>query len=70
MENRIIDSLFATDAVRVSDPETPFWYASGRLGPFYINTHFLLSNEIEALELLSIIEAASGSDRLTFPKLL
>jgi len=70
MENRIIDSLFATDAVRVSDPEAPFWYASGRLGPFYINTHFLLSNEIEALELLSIIEASSSSDRLTFPKLL
>ena len=69
-DNRIIDSLFATDAVRVSDPDAPYWYASGRLGPFYINTHFLLSSEIEALELLSIIEAASGSDRLTFPKLL
>lgn len=70
MENRIIDSLFATDAVRVSDPETPFWYASGRLGPFYINTHFLLGSEREALELLSIIEAASSSDRNIFPKLL
>ncbi|NLW89353.1 MAG: orotate phosphoribosyltransferase [Clostridiaceae bacterium] len=70
MTDRIIDLLFETDAVRVSDPKSPFWYASGRLGPFYINTHFLLSNEIEALELLSIIESSSSSDRLTFPRLI
>lgn len=70
MDNRIIDSLFSTDAVRVSDPDAPFWYASGRLGPFYINTHFLLSNEIDAMELLSLIETASSSDRLSFPKLI
>jgi orotate phosphoribosyltransferase len=70
MEDQIIRYLFSTDAIRVSDPEHPFWYASGTLGPFYINTHFLLSNEIEANEILSIIESSSSSDRITFPKLL
>lgn len=70
MEDQIIRYLFSTDAIRVSDPEHPFWYASGTLGPFYINTHFLLSNELEANELLSIIESSSSSDRITFPKLL
>ncbi len=70
MRDNIVPFLFSTDAVRVSDPEHPFWYTSGTLGPFYINTHFLLSNEIEANELLSIIEASSSSDRITFPKLL
>jgi orotate phosphoribosyltransferase len=70
MEDKIIRFLFSTDAIRVSDPEKPFWYASGTLGPFYINTHFLLSNELEANELLTIIESSSSSDRITFPKLL
>lgn len=70
MEDRIIKSLFETEAVRVSDSESPFWYTSGRLGPFYINTHFLLSSEIEALELLTLIETASNSDRLSSPKLI
>ncbi|MBN1892825.1 MAG: orotate phosphoribosyltransferase [Clostridiales bacterium] len=70
MEDRIVKSLFETEAVRVSDPESPFWYTSGRLGPFYVNTHFLLSNEIEASELLTLIETASNSDRLSSPKLI
>lgn len=70
MKDNIVPFLFSSDAIRVSDPEHPFWYASGTLGPFYINTHFLLSNELEANELLSIIEASSSSDRITFPKLL
>lgn len=70
MEDKIIRYLFSTDAIRVSDPDHPFWYASGTLGPFYINTHFLISNEIEANELLTIIESSSSSDRITFPKLL
>lgn len=70
MNDPIIDSLFSTNAIRVSDPEAPFWYASGMLGPFYINTHFLLQNEMEAVRLLSIIETASGSDRFAMPKIL
>lgn len=70
MNDPIIDSLFSTNAVRVSDPEAPFWYASGMLGPFYINTHFLLHNEMEAARLLSIIETASGTDRFAMPHIL
>ena len=70
MNDPIVDSLFSTNAIRVSDPEAPFWYASGMLGPFYINTHFLLESEMEAVRLLSIIETASGSDRFAMPKIL
>ncbi|MBP5493189.1 MAG: orotate phosphoribosyltransferase [Clostridiales bacterium] len=62
----ISDYLFATNAVRVSDPEKPFWYASGTLGPFYVNTHFLLESEEKANELLALIEQAAAGDRADF----
>ncbi|MBQ4185603.1 MAG: orotate phosphoribosyltransferase [Clostridiales bacterium] len=62
----IADYLFETNAVRVSDPEKPFWYASGTLGPFYVNTHFLIESEEKANELLALIEEAAAGDRTDF----
>lgn len=62
----ISDYLFETNAVRVSDPEKPFWYASGTLGPFYVNTHFLLESEEKANELLALIEKSASGDREDF----
>ena len=62
----IADYLFATHALRVSDPEKPFWYASGTLGPFYVNTHFLIESEEKANELLEKIEKAAAGNRELF----
>jgi len=62
----ITDYLFETNAVRVSDPEKPFWYASGTLGPFYVNTHFLIESEERANELLALIEKSASGDRTKF----
>ena len=62
----ITDYLFETNAVRVSDPEKPFWYASGTLGPFYVNTHFLIESEEKANELLALIEQSAAGDRTVF----
>ncbi len=70
MENPIIDALFATKAIRVCEPDTPFWYTSGTLGPFYINTHFLFGSEGESADLLLLIEEAAYSDRIAFTDLL
>lgn len=70
MSNLIIDALFRTNAIRVCMPDQPFWYTSGMLGPFYINTHFLYGSEEEASELLRLIETAAYEDRLTFPSVL
>ncbi len=66
MENPIISWLFETDAVRVCPEGQPFWYTSGKLGPFYINTQFLFGSEQAALELLAVIEEACAGDRLAF----
>ena len=66
MDNPIISWLFETDAVRVCPEGQPFWYTSGKLGPFYINTQFLFGSEAAANELLAVIEAACAGDRLAF----
>lgn len=68
MEDKIIESLFATNAIRVSPENQPFWYTSGRLGPFFINTHFLLENEAAAGEVLKRIEKAIAENKLTAPE--
>ena len=68
MENTIIEALFETKAIRVAPENQPFWYTSGRLGPFFINTHFLLENEAAAGEVLKRIEKAILDSKLTAPE--
>lgn len=55
---QLIHWLFETEAFRVADPEHPFWYTSGKFGPYYINTHFLFGSERAANELLGAIDKA------------
>ena len=52
MNDNIAKWLFETSAVRVCPENKPFWYTSGRIGPFYINTHFLYGSEEKANALL------------------
>ena len=66
MENPIISWLFETDAVRVCPEGQPFWYTSGKLGPFYINTQFLYGSEAAANSLLKTIEEACAGEKLAF----
>ena len=66
MENPIISCLFETDAVRVCPEGQPFWYTSGKLGPFYINTQFLYGSEAAANSLLKTIEEACAGEKLAF----
>ncbi len=52
----LINLLFDTKALQVSEASKPFWYTSGMVGPYYVNTHFLLNGQSIAEELLSIID--------------
>jgi hypothetical protein len=56
---QIVRALFATKALRISPSEQPFFYTSGTIGPYYINTHFLFGSESEANEMLVLIETAA-----------
>lgn len=68
MANQITEDLFKTNAIRVAPAETPFWYTSGKLGPFFINTHFLAKDEATATGILKLIEESILADRDTAPK--
>lgn len=54
--NQLTKWLFETDALRVCQEDQPFWYTSGSIGPYYINTHFLYGSEGKANELLAFID--------------
>lgn len=66
---KLVNWLFETDAFRVCPENKPFWYTSGTIGPYYINTHFLYGSEKKADELLKIIDACK-SDRLGCPDII
>lgn len=55
----LIEQLFATDALALTPEDEPFWYTSGKLGPFYINTHYLAGGKVRAEQLLNLIEEAA-----------
>jgi len=59
--------LFETNAIRFCEENKPFWYTSGKIGPYFINTHFVYGNEKDAVELLSFIDEALA-DKLTLPE--
>ena len=37
--------LFETNAFRVCEENKPFWYTSGKIGPYFINADYLYGSE-------------------------
>lgn len=56
MNAALIGYLFDTKAIRVCPKDKPFWYTSGKIGPYYVNTHFLFGSEEKANRFLSEID--------------
>lgn len=63
----IMSYLFETNAIRFCEENKPFWYTSGKIGPYFINTHFVYGSEKEATELLNFIDTCL-SDKNALPK--
>lgn len=61
--------LFETNAIKVSNGEQPFWYTSGKIGPYFINAQFLYGSEKDAADFLSFIDQ-NLDNRLDLPKKL
>ena len=61
--------LFETDAVNVCKGDTPFWYTSGKIGPYFINTHFVYGSKDDAEKFLTFIDE-NKEDKLHLPKKL
>ena len=67
--NNLLNWIFETYAIRISSHQKPFWYTSGTIGPYYINTHFLYGSEKKAIDLLSFIDNEK-ENKLACPKKL
>lgn len=57
IRGKLIKALFDTKAIRVCPANEPFWYTSGKIGPYYVNTHFLYGSEEKANSLLQVIDS-------------
>lgn len=67
--NNLLNWIFKTFAIRISSHDKPFWYTSGTIGPYYINTHFLYGSEEKATDLLNFINREK-ENKLTCPEKL
>lgn len=65
-EEKLVNWLYKAGAFKVCPEGKPFWYTSGTIGPYYVNTHFLYGSEGKALELLEKIDAVKA-DKLSCP---
>ena len=63
----LMSYLFKTNAVRFCEANKPFWYTSGKIGPYFINTHFVYGSEKEATELLTFIDECL-TNKLSLPE--
>jgi len=61
MSTPTLSWLFETKALKISPASSPFWYTSGLIGPYYINTHFLCGGEEKANEILAFIDKESNN---------
>ena len=59
--------LFQTNAIKVCEENKPFWYTSGKIGPYFVNTHFIYGSEKDAVELLEFINSALA-DKISLPQ--
>ena len=65
--SNLVSYLFKTNALRICPDNKPFWYTSGKIGPYYINTHFLYGSEQDAVSLLGFIDTEK-ENKETLPK--
>lgn len=65
----ITSYLFETNAVKICPNEKPFWYTSGKIGPYFINAQFLYGSEQDANSFLNFIdEQLENATKTELPK--
>lgn len=65
--SNLVSYLFKTNAFKVCPDNKPFWYTSGKIGPYFINTHFLYGSEESSVEFLKFIDVQKD-DKLGISK--
>lgn len=52
----LMSLLFETHAFKVAEANNPFWYTSGKIGPYFVNADYLYGSENDSKELLAFID--------------
>ena len=65
--SNLVSYLFKTNAFKVCPDNKPFWYTSGKIGPYFINTHFLYGSEESAVNFLNFIDIEKDN-KIELPK--
>jgi orotate phosphoribosyltransferase len=52
----LMSLLFETHAFKVAQENNPFWYTSGKIGPYFINADYLYGSEEDSKNLLAFID--------------
>ena len=67
--SNLISYLFKTNAFKICPENKPFWYTSGKIGPYFINAQFLYGSEEDANNLLTFIDSElENSTKYKLPK--
>jgi len=62
----LLHALLQTQALRLAPTGEVFWYTSGTVGPYYINTQNLYGSPQAAEELLQFIDAEKRAENFAF----
>ena len=49
--------LFETNAFNIAKENKPFWYTSGKIGPYFVNGEFFYGSDADSKELLAFIDS-------------
>lgn len=61
--------LFKTNAFKVCEENKPFFYTSGKIGPYFVSGHFLYGSESDANDLLDFINyELENTERTKIPQ--
>ena len=67
--SKIMKLLFQTNAFKICPENKPFWYTSGKIGPYFINAQFLYGSEDDANSLLEFIDSElENASKYDLPK--
>lgn len=58
----LMSLLFETNAFKICEENKPFWYTSGKIGPYFVNTHFLYGDQKSSQEFLDFIDVQLESN--------
>lgn len=54
--SKLMSLLFETKGFKIAEENNPFWYTSGKIGPYFINADYLYGSEEYSKNLLAFID--------------